>query len=163
MLRAELPAGLAEAAPAGAPIFRQMVLFEVDQHRVALPVEIVREVIPGRSYTPLPGSAPAVLGLMNLRGRIVTVLDFGTLLGLRSAASQPEHRAVIVEHEGRTVAVAVENLAGMSYVDPDSLRDSGVALGGLAVDHSHVSGVGEVDGEFFVAIDTAALLRPLLA
>ena len=162
MLPAAAPLG-SHADLGDAPDLQQLVLFEVDGFRVALPIERVREVIVGQQYTSLPGSAQYVLGLINLRGQIITAIDLGVRLGRRPSAADPEHRLVVVDHEGRGVAFAVERLAGMAHVDPEALHASAEALQSLALDRAHLSGVGEVDDDFFVAIDVDAILRPILA
>ncbi|MDQ3557539.1 MAG: chemotaxis protein CheW [Gemmatimonadota bacterium] len=140
-----------------------MVLFEVDGHRIAIPVGTIREIIPARPCTPLPGSAPYVLGLVNLRGRLVTVIDLGLRLRLRAASNLPEHSIVVVEHAGKTVGIAVEELAGMVEVFPEALATSAETIRSLGIDRSYLRGIGESDGELFLAVDTDEILRPLLS
>ena len=60
----------------------RMALLVVGEHRFGVAIERIREIIPARPYTPLPGSGPHVCGLINLRGRIVTVVDLGARLKL---------------------------------------------------------------------------------
>lgn len=140
-----------------------MVLFETGGHRIAIPVDVVREIVPARPYTALPGSAPYVLGLVNLRGRIVTVIDLGVRLRLRPAADRVDHSIVVVEHAGKTVGIAVEDLARMAEVDADALDDSAQTLQGLGAMRAYLRGVGETDGQLFVAVDVDEILRPILA
>src|SRR5690349_7847733 len=83
------------AAGLEAATTERMVLFVVGEHRFAVPVARIREIIPARPYTPLPGSGGHVCGLINLRGRIVTVVDLGARLHLPPASHSPEHSIVI--------------------------------------------------------------------
>jgi len=63
-------------------VTRRYATVVVDGERYGLPVAEVLEVHPAGALTRLPLAAPAVRGLMNLRGRIVTVLDLRRCLGL---------------------------------------------------------------------------------
>jgi purine-binding chemotaxis protein CheW len=153
-------------APAGAPDeaveYERMVLLVVGEHRFAVPIDRVREVIPARPYTRLPGSGDHVCGLINLRGRIVTVIDLGARLNLPPARTRPDHSIVIVEHRGKLVGMAVEEVARIVGVDPESLQTSAETLRSLRIDRSYLRGVGEVDDEIFVAVDPDEIFGPLL-
>lgn len=141
----------------------RMILLRVGEHRFAVPIERVREIIPGRPCTPLPGSDPCVRGLINLRGRIVTVIDLGTRLNLEAAAADPEHGIAVMEHAGRVVGLAVGGVDGIVSVDPASLDDSGETLRSLRIDRTYLRGLGEADDRLFVAVDPDEILDPLFA
>lgn len=157
----DVPVG--DALQAGAAEPERMVLFVVGEHRFAVPVARIREIIPARPYTPLPGSASHVCGLINLRGRIVTVVDLGARLSLPPASRIPEHSIVIVEHRAKLVGIAVEEVARIVAVDPGTLADSADVLRSLRIDRAYLRGVGEVDDEIFVAVDPDEIFDPILA
>lgn len=92
------------------------LLVDVGEERYALPVEDVLEVAYAPDPSPLPGAPAAVLGLQNVRGGVMPLLDLGLLLG--GAASQPRAAMVIVEHEGRSAALSVD-----AFVDVASLEE----------------------------------------
>lgn len=74
-----------------------LVVFALGGEEFALPVSEVREVVPFSDATRVPRAAPEVVGLMNVRGRVVPVLDLARLLAL-PAKSPPVARQVMV-HE----------------------------------------------------------------
>jgi purine-binding chemotaxis protein CheW len=158
----DVPAGAAVLEPEAAEPER-MVLFVVGEHRFAVPIGRIREIIPARAYTPLPGSGAHVCGLINLRGRLVTVVDLGARLGLAPASRTPEHSIVIVEHRGKLAGLAVEEVARIVEVDPASLADSAEVLRSLRVERAYLRGVGEVGDEIFVAIEPDEIFEPILA
>jgi purine-binding chemotaxis protein CheW len=55
----------------------QWVVFNCGDHRFGLPLDRTREILPPRSCTRLPGCGPEVAGLVGIRGRVLTVFDFG--------------------------------------------------------------------------------------
>jgi purine-binding chemotaxis protein CheW len=151
-------AGLSDAAPT-----ERMMLVAVGGHRFGLPIEAVREIVPARPYTPLPGSGSHVAGLVNLRGRIVTVIDLGARLGLAPAATLPMHSVVIVEHAGTLLGLAVKGIHRILDVDREALGEPAEALRALGIERGYVMGMGEVDEELFVAIEPARILEAILA
>jgi purine-binding chemotaxis protein CheW len=149
--------------PDAGAVTERMVLLAVDGYRIAVSIGKIREVIPARPYTPLPGSGHHVCGLINLRGRIVTVLDVAARLGLAPASSDPGHSLVVVEHEGKPVGLAVNDVSRIVEVDLEALGDAVEAFRALSLDRSYLLGVGEADGEMFVAVDPDRIIAPLLS
>jgi len=100
----------------------------------ALPIGQVLEVIRPRQLTPIPGTPPIALGLINVRGMVCTVLDLARVLRERSPrdeAGEPRDDSapivrgvlpasvVLLEHRGRAVGVAVDVVLGVHPVDAD--------------------------------------------
>lgn len=141
----------------------RMALLVVGEHRFAVSIDRIREIIPARPYTPLPGSGAHVCGLINLRGRIVTVIDLGARLRLSPASANPDHSIVIVEHRGRLAGLAVEEVARIVSVDPAALQDAADSLRALRVERAYLRGVGETGGEVFVAVDPDEIIAPILS
>ncbi len=141
---------------------RRVVLLGVGGHWFGITIERVREVIPPRPYTPLPGSEAFVAGLINLRGRIVTVLDLGLRLNLRAAAAAADHSIVILDHAGRLVGMAVEEVSRIVEADLGALEVDPGLLRSLKIERSYLLGVGETEGRIFAAIDPDEIFRPVL-
>lgn len=141
---------------------QRIVLLGAGGHWFGVEIGAIREIIPPRPYTPLPGSEPFVCGLINLRGRIVTVLDLGARLGLAPSAAHPEHSVVVLEHAGRPVGMAVEEVSRIVRADLDRLEMRADLLRAFQVDRAHLLGVGEVEDRIFVAVDTDEIFRPVL-
>ncbi|HEX6939411.1 MAG TPA: chemotaxis protein CheW [Longimicrobiales bacterium] len=137
-------------------------VFGCGDRTFGFPLDRVREILFPRPITRLPGCGPEVCGLIGLRGRIVTVLDVGAALGLRPAVSQPDHRLLVVECGDRLVAGAVETVAAIRPVAVRPIGRLRAVLRGIAVDRGAVLGVGRLDGEPFLALDSDAVLGALL-
>ncbi len=86
----------------------------------ALAVADVLEVAEFGEVTSVPGANAAVVGVRNLRGQVVPVVDLATVLGLPKA-SAPE-RIVISEQAGRKAGLAVDEVAGVEEL-PESSED----------------------------------------
>jgi len=95
------------------------VSFELGEQRYALRIEQVREVLSHAEIEPVPGASPSILGVTNLRGRIVTVIDVHFELGLRRATGGSSC-IVVVEHDGEPVALRVDRISEL-YAVADSV------------------------------------------
>lgn len=89
--------------------FRSLV-FRVAGRAYACDVATVREVVPLDRLTRLPGAPDTVLGIINVRGTIVTVVNAAAVLH-KSAAARPLSMVLIVDAGVRGVGLAVERVA----------------------------------------------------
>lgn len=141
----------------------QWVVFTCDGHDFALPIGRVREILPPRPFTRLPGADAAVCGLIGLRGRVITVLDFGVAVGLAPAAREPGHRIVLLDGAARTVGLVVERVVGVAGGDMAEIERQAEALRALDAGMDELVGIGERDGRPFTIVDAERVLDRLLA
>lgn len=122
------------------------LLVGLGEERYALPVEDVLEVAYAPEPSPLPGGPPAVLGLQNVRGDVVPLLDLGVLLGGRATGVRAA--MVLIQHGGRRAALSVETLLDVAALEEQVDRAESAPL------RSSVLHAGSLIGVF----DTGALL-----
>jgi len=116
-----------------------------DEH-YALPVADVLEVAELGDVTPVPAAGAAVLGVRNLRGQVLPVVDLATVFGLRP--TQPE-RIVIAERGGLRAGFAVDAVAGVEQL-PEASEE---------VDSRHLAGAALTDGTLVGVIDVGSVLQ----
>ena len=135
----------------------RLLLFVVSGRVYACSIEPVREIIPIRRATRLPGAPDYVCGLINLRGSIVTVIDLGRRLG-EAIAVRPEGSIILVEHAGKTVGVAVDEVRDVQPVDPKRIEavSGDRALGGI------VCGIGHLDDGVVLLLDVGLVVQQVL-
>jgi purine-binding chemotaxis protein CheW len=88
------------------------LVVEAGGQRFAWELAQVREIIPARAATRLPGAPPAVLGLLNLRGTVLTVADLARVLALEPAEGRS---IVVIEDEGRALGVRVDQVRAVAH------------------------------------------------
>ena len=118
-------------------------------------IETVREILPYRRATRLPGAPAHVQGMINVRGTIVTVLD----LGARLESSRPpvhEGSIIMVEYGNRTVGIAVEEVMDVRVID----EEEGAVLPDQ--DEGIVRGVGHADRTVVVLLEVHTLIKQAL-
>ena len=80
----------------------------IAERRVAFPAVKVRSVIEIERITPIPRTAPHIAGLTALRSQALTVIDCRLALGFDSAGDPMGKRAAVVDHEGHSYALVVD-------------------------------------------------------
>jgi len=114
------------------------------------------EVAPWAPVTRIPGAAPGVLGLANLRGELLVVLDGRALLG--QPAADPPAALLVVEAGGRRLAVGVDAVDDLHRVPMESFT---LAAPEPGVPAAVVVSRGVADGPFLL-VDVDALAEPAL-
>jgi purine-binding chemotaxis protein CheW len=107
------------------------VVFRVASERFALPLPAVREVVlPQPPFARVPRSSDAVRGVMNLRGRVVAVVDLAALMGL---APQPlaagAGHVLILDQGKRTLGFLIGGVVGVETLAPPEEDAKGVVRG----------------------------------
>jgi purine-binding chemotaxis protein CheW len=134
--------------------------FVLAGQRYAVTLQAVREVIRGGDVTPVPGAPRDVLGVVNLRGQIVAVLDGRRRFGLDDAAEgefADSGRIIVLENDGGVVGMRIDAIGDMLQLD---VADVALPPPGRAVRRDDpVSGVVTRDDGFVALVDVQRLCR----
>ncbi|NCT84549.1 MAG: hypothetical protein GXC94_15470 [Comamonadaceae bacterium] len=116
----------AAPTPAGAtaPLGRiELLCLQLDDQLYGLPLQLIQELRPLQAALPLPGQDSAALGVMNLRGQVITLLDLRRLLGLPCAADACRQRAVVVlVQQNRHLGLVVDAVVDVLQARPEDFR-----------------------------------------
>ena len=136
----------------------RILVFRVADRLWAAEVGAVREILPGQEATRIPGAQGAVAGLINVRGRLVPLIDGGRALGHSTDGGGPI--IVLLEVSEQMVGFTVDEVIDLVTVPTDDLSDRGDLPG---VDPRLVRAVGRRGDDSFVLLDLEALLTPILS
>lgn len=132
------------------------LLFSVADRVYGCDIGAVREIIPYRRATRLPGAPAHVQGLINLRGTLVTVLDLGRRLEPTRAPVR-EGSIILAEHGSRLVGIAVDEVMDVQVITEEPITNNGnESTRGL------VRGLGRLDDGVVVLVDVHALVTQVL-
>lgn len=134
----------------------QWVTFIVDGETYGVNVMQVQEVLPLSEIAPVPGAPPFVLGIINLRGNVVTVVDTRMRFGLPPRETDDDTRIVVVETEGQVAGILVDGVAEVTYVR-DNEVDTAPNVGN---DESarYIQGVVSREKDLLILVDVNRLL-----
>ena len=94
----------------------QWVTFRLAGETYGVNVMQVQEVLRYTEIAPVPGAPDYVLGIINLRGNVVTVIDTRNRFGLKSGELTDNTRIVIIEAEGHVIGILVDSVAEVVYL-----------------------------------------------
>jgi purine-binding chemotaxis protein CheW len=150
--------GEAFHALGNSPDAPRLLVFTAAGRTCACELNSVREIIPYRRATRLPGAPPFVTGLINLRGSIVTVLDLGIRLG-GAAVDAARGSIVLAESGSKVVGLAVDELRDVQRVPRASIE----APNADTAEEGLVRGVLQAAGEVAVLLDVGRIVTDAIA
>lgn len=98
------------------------VLFKVGGAEYAIPADQVAQMESYTGATRIPGAAPHVAGIVQIRGRVVPVVDLRVKFGLEAAAVTPDSRLVIARLGDRQVGLLVDLAREVVRLAPEQVK-----------------------------------------
>jgi purine-binding chemotaxis protein CheW len=137
------------------PIY-QLVTFRLENETYGINVMHVQEVLRISEIAPVPGAPPYVLGIINLRGNVVTVIDTRSRFGLPPGDIDDNSRIVIIESEKQVVGILVDSVAEVV-----ELRGSEIDVApnvGNEESSKYIQGVATRENDLLIVVDLNKLL-----
>jgi purine-binding chemotaxis protein CheW len=152
------PRGSNPAPDGAAASDMQLVVCVVGDERYGLEVGRVREIIRVPVITALPGADPSLSGVINLRGRVIPVMDLRRRLGLQPAEVTRLSRIVVADAGGSQVGFAVDAVEEVIRVAGTAIESTPVLTAGPGSEH--LTGVARTDVGLIVLLDLDRLVGP---
>lgn len=134
----------------------EVILLEVAENAFCIEIGAVREIRGYTAVTPLPNAPDHLLGVINLRGTVMPVLDLRARLGLGRTQPSGRHVIVVVSHAGKTAGLLVDAVQETMVLGREHLQpppDCAAPTGGHVVD-----AIVALEGRIFSRLSTPALL-----
>ncbi|MBS7537971.1 chemotaxis protein CheW [Ancylobacter lacus] len=133
---------------------RQYVTVRIGGQLFGLPISSVNEVFAPDNITRVPLASFEIDGVLNLRGRIVTMIDMRRLLGLRDSIAAP--MAVGIERAGEAFALLIDDVGDVLLLDDSTLEVNPTNLDDEWM--GFVDGVHRLSGELMLVLDVERTL-----
>ena len=135
---------------------QMLVTMRVDQQLFGVPVQHVRDVLREQKMTQIPLSPPEISGSINLRGRIVTVINVRARLKLEEKSDDQAQMFVVVEQHNELYSLMVDSVGDVMNILHNQIEK---APANMASNWREVAtGIHRLDGELLVIIDPDVLL-----
>lgn len=134
----------------------QWVTYKLGEETYGINVMQVQEVLRHTEIAPVPGAPEYVLGIINLRGNVVTVIDTRARFGLEPTELTDNTRIVIIESEEQVVGILVDSVAEVVYLRSSEI-DSAPNVG-TEESAKFIQGVSNRDGQLLILVDLNKLL-----
>ena len=117
--------------PVGERSQREVLVFDLGGRRYGLPAADVRELVRAVAIVPLPGAPSVVEGVINVRGRVVPVLDVRARLRLPAKPVEPADHLVVARAGERLVALRVDRATDLVRLDAADVEEARGLVPGL--------------------------------
>jgi purine-binding chemotaxis protein CheW len=135
----------------------QLVGFRIGRETFGLPISTVREIIRVPEITAVPDAPDYVEGVINLRGRIIPVVDLRKRFGETHIQPDKKNRVVVVELERRAVGLIVNTASEVLRIPPSEIEHpSNVFPEG---ELNFITGVGKLGGRLVLLLDLNRMLQ----
>ena len=134
----------------------QWVTFALESETYGINVMQVQEVLRYSEIAPVPGAPLYVLGIINLRGNVVTVIDTRSRFGLDSTEVTDNTRIVIIEADKQVIGILVDKVSEVVYLRASEIDEAPNV--GNDESAKFIQGVSNRDGELLILVDLNQLL-----
>jgi purine-binding chemotaxis protein CheW len=134
-----------------------LVCFRIGRETYAVDIFVVREIVKAQEITPVPGTAEYVLGIINLRGKLVSVVDLAQRLGFEKARVERTSRILVVDLDGFTVGFLVDAATEVLKLSSEAIEPAPDELK-RSVRDDYLEGVGKLDDRLVIVLNPSNLL-----
>lgn len=135
----------------------QVVGFRIGRETFGLPISIVREIVRVPEITSVPNAPDYIEGVINLRGRIIPVVDLRKRFGEPVNEPSKKHRIVVVEIESRRIGLLVNSASEVLKIPPSEIEAPHNVFQEGELDY--ITGVGKLRGRLVILLDLSRILQ----
>ena len=134
---------------------RQLVVFQLAGEAYGVEITTVREIITMQPVTPIPRTPEFVRGIINLRGRVIPVVDLRRLLSLAQGDAGRETRIMVVEVGTRTVGCIVDAVKEVLTISDEVIEPP---TGAAGPEGEYLKGIAKVGDSLVILVDLQRVL-----
>lgn len=134
-----------------------IVGFRVGRETFGVPIALVHEIVRVPEITAVPDAPGCVEGVINLRGKIVSIIDLRKRFGERQIQGSRKNRILVAEVEGKLVGLVVDAASEVLKIPVGEVEAPPSAL--EEGDSNYITGVGKLNGRLILMIDLTKVLQ----
>lgn len=135
----------------------QIVGFRIGRETFGVPISFVQEIVRVPEITSVPDSPDFVEGVINLRGKIVSVIDLRKRFGETEITGHKKNRILVAEVASKTVGLIVDSASEVLKMPANDIEaPPNVFEDG---ENNYVTGVGKLNGRLVIMVDLGKILQ----
>lgn len=135
---------------------RQLVVFDLAGEEYAIDIQTVQEIIRYQNITKMPKTQEFVEGVINLRGRVIPVLDLRKRFNLDLKDESAETRIVVVEVSNIVIGMIVDAVSQVLRMPESSIEPPSPIVANI--DSDFILGVGKLEDQLIIMLDVEKIL-----
>lgn len=132
-------------------ISMQIVCFRVGNEEYGIEILKVQEILKLPIVTELPKVAEFIMGVIDLRGKILPIIDLKKRLGLELEITSKSTRAIVVNIKGKEVGLAIDSVSHVVRIDTKDIEPPPPIVKGVS--GRYIIGIAKVKDDFVVILD----------
>ena len=135
----------------------QVVGFRIGNETYGVRIGAVREIVRVPEITAVPSAPDLIEGVINLRGKIIPVMDLRKRFGQVDIAPDKKNRILVVELDNKLIGLIVNAASEVLKIPPSEIEPPGAVF--ADGESSYVTGVGKLNGRLIILLDISKLLH----
>jgi purine-binding chemotaxis protein CheW len=135
----------------------QLVGIRIGRETFGLPISLVREIVRVPEITSVPNAPEYIEGVINLRGRIIPVVDLRKRFGEKITEPNKKNRVVVVELESRRIGLIVNSASEVLKIAPSEIEAPHDVF--QEGELNYITGVGKLKGRLVILLDLSKILQ----
>lgn len=128
----------------------QIVCFKIGNEEYGIDILQVQEILKIPKITKLPKSKAHILGVIDLRGKVIPIIDLGKKFGIIADLTRSS-RAIVVDIDGRQVGLAIDSVSHVVKVDSGDIEPPPPVVKGIS--GKYIVGIAKLKSGFVVILD----------
>jgi purine-binding chemotaxis protein CheW len=134
----------------------QLVTFDIGDEEFGIDILRVQEIIRMMAITKVPNSPPAVEGVINLRGRVIPVIDLRARFGMEARPHDGHTRIIVLEIHGMIVGFVVDAVSEVLRIRANTVEPPPAVVSGI--ESEYIKGVGKLDDRLLILLELDKLV-----
>ena len=135
---------------------QQLVVFDLADEGYGVDISAVREIIRLQEITRVPRTPEFVEGVINLRGKVIPVIDLRKRFGLTVEAESQDNRIVVVDIGDQDIGVVVDAVTEVLRIPTDSVEPPASVI--TTADSDYLLGIAKLDSRLIILLDLRKVL-----
>lgn len=135
---------------------QQYVIFQLEKETYGIDIAKVWEIITPKAVTKVPHAASFIEGIINLRGKVIPVIDLRKRFGLSSGEHRHSERIVIIEIEGNTLGMTVDGVSEVLQINTEAVEAPPSVV--TDVDSDYLAGVAKLEDRLIILLNLDKVL-----
>lgn len=132
----------------------QLISFKVGNEDFAIPITDIREIVKPSEYTHIPFVPAYILGVFNLRGNILPLIDLKQKFGFEPTIINSETHIIVAKHQDQMMGFVVDQLTGVLYFQEDEIDKIATQK-----EESIICGIGKQKDKLIAILEANELFR----
>ena len=130
---------------------QQLVVFDLAQEAYGVDINVVREIIRMQDITSVPKTLEFVKGVINLRGRVIPVVDLRKRFALPEAEHTKDSRIVVVDISGHDIGMVVDAVTEVMRIPNSSVAPPSAII--TSTDSDYLQGIAKLESKLIILLD----------